>query len=258
MPMQIDFTPEKPKAKSNTDDCNFYHTMEYSDGEIITGSWTINDFSNYIGHYQLKNKTVLDVGTASGFLAFKAELQGGIVTATDAKFSKEYKMVPYANSSYLDDIHAWREQIQSQLFEKLRNSFWYSWNKYNSKIDVVYSSVYDLIEWDRRFDVVIAGAIIEHLGDPVSAIGAFARLANEAVIIAFTPVIDTDELIMQPLNSWTDPAYSYVWYQLSRGLYRTIFNNLGFDIEIVTSSALQNAPSGQVQTVRPTIIARRR
>ena len=38
---------------------------------------------------------------------------------------------------------------------------------------------------DERFDVVIAGAIVEHLSHPVSALGALERLAQEAVIIPF-------------------------------------------------------------------------
>jgi SAM-dependent methyltransferase len=251
---QIEIPRETPKIS----DCYFYHTIKYPDGEIINGSWTIRDFHNYIGDFNLSNKTVLDVGTASGFLAFQAEMAGATVTATDAKSAREYRLVPFAHTQYFDDIKAWRNVIEAELFTKMRNSFWYSWHRFHSKVEVFYSSVYDLIEYERRFDVVLCGAIIEHLADPVTAIGAFARLAREAVIIAFTPVVDTDELLMTPLNAWTDPDYAYVWWQLSRGLYKTIFNNLGFDIEIVVSSAYQNAPEGIVKTVRPTIIARRR
>lgn len=52
--------------------------------------------------------------------------------------------------------------------------------------------------WERKFDVIFAGAIVEHISDPVSAIGAFARLANEAVIISMTGVVDTDAESMHP------------------------------------------------------------
>lgn len=252
------FEIEKPWNVASTDNCYFYHTIEYPNGEIQLGSWTINDFSSYIGSFSVSKKSVLDIGTASGFLAFQAEKAGAIVTATDAKLAKEYKLVPFANTLYMDDILAWRETIESDLFLKMRNSFWYSWRKMSSNVEVAYCSVYDLIEVDRRFDVVICGAIIEHLSDPVSAIGAFARLANEAVIIAFTPVLDVDDCRMQPLNDWTNSNYAYVWWQLSRGLYKKIFNNLGFDIEITSACACQNTPGGPVNTVRPTIIARRR
>jgi SAM-dependent methyltransferase len=260
MPSETDqvFEFENPWRVESAEACYFYHTMKYPDGEIQPGSWTIDDFPNYIGSYDLTNKSVLDVGTASGFLAFQAEQAGAIVTATDARIAKEYKLIPFQNTPYMNDIMAWRRTIESDLFKKMRSSFWYSWRKYNSRVKVAYCSTYDLIEVGARFDVVIAGAIIEHLSDPVSAIGGFAKLAKEAVIIAFTPVVDTDELLMRPILDWTDPNYNYVWWQLSRGLYARIFDNLGFDIEIVMARASQNAGGGVVHTVRPTIIARRR
>jgi hypothetical protein len=52
-------------------------------------------------------------------------------------------------------------------------------------------------------------------------------LAKEAVIVAFTPVVDTDELLMRPITDMANPEAYWTWWALSRGLYQRIFRNVG-------------------------------
>jgi 2-polyprenyl-3-methyl-5-hydroxy-6-metoxy-1,4-benzoquinol methylase len=78
--------------------------MKSRDGEVIQGSWTIPDFGNYIGGYNLRGKSVLDVGTASGYLAFSAELAGAYVTGLDAATAQEVRHVPFAQSASYQGI----------------------------------------------------------------------------------------------------------------------------------------------------------
>jgi hypothetical protein len=142
----------------------------------------------------------------------------------------------------------------------LKKGFWYAWHKLNSNVDVVYAPLDRLYAWDRTFDVVIAGAIIEHIADPVSAIGAYARLANEAVIIAFTDILDTDEWVMRPAHDISRQAVDFEWWSLSRGLYRQLFDNLGFTIEIRHDPTAVHTPHEgyEKEFSRPTLIARRK
>ncbi|MBV8490713.1 MAG: methyltransferase domain-containing protein [Candidatus Eremiobacteraeota bacterium] len=241
--------PEKSK-------CDFYHCMDFPDGESVTGEWDIRGrFDQYIGHYPLAGKTVLDVGTASGFLAFSAEAAGANVTATDVQFGKDMSLLPYRANSYFNDRQAWNEEFDGWK-PIMKNGFWYAWHKFNSRVDVAYNSLMDLAYTDDRFDVVIAGAILEHLSDPVSVIGVMARVAKEAVIIGFTPVVDTDQPAMVALTTLTDPKQYFTWWALSRGLYKRVFDNVGFDIQIVPSSAYR--VSLKQEETRATIIARRR
>ena len=116
----------------------------------------------------------------------------------------------------------------------------------------------DLYKQEQTFDVVIAGAIIEHLSDPIFAIGAWSKVAKEAIIIPFTDVLQTDELLMRPMTPWTEPSLNYAWWALSAGLYRQVLANVGFDFTMTTSHALFNDdPSITHLSERPTIIARR-
>lgn len=237
-------------------DTAFYHSMNFPDGESVTGEWDLRGrFDQYVGYYPLSGKTVLDVGTASGFLAFSAEAAGARVTGTDFKHSRELNVIPFRDNLYQTDRAAWDSDVEEGKTH-FKNGFWYAWHKYQSAVEMVYAPLADLRYTDEQFDVVTAGAILEHLADPVSAIGSFARLAKEAVVIAFTPVVDSDELLMRSITGLDNPRQFYTWWSMSRGLYRRIFDNIGFDVEFARSNAF-HVTSNSEQS-RPTIIARRR
>jgi hypothetical protein len=240
-------------------DCYFYHSITYPDGETVNGTWDIRGkFNGYIGNYPINGKTILDIGTASGFLAFSAEAAGGIVTALEAAHPIEFKRVPVKDTRYFDCRREWQNFVNETHLVPLKNSWWYGWEKFGSNCKLVYGAIEELYYWDERFDVVLAGAIVEHISDPITAIGAMARIARDAVIIAFTEVSETDDLLMQPIQGM-DPDHDYLWWRLSRGLYRKLFGQLGFDVEFAeTAHAIANTLSGPVEFSRPSIIARRR
>ncbi|WP_442755014.1 class I SAM-dependent methyltransferase [Methylocystis sp. JAN1] len=250
---------EKPWPMVEQKACYWYHSMEFPDGTRVEGSWDIPDFANYVGYYDLRGKTVLDIGTATGYLAFNAEKAGATVTALDAASTREFRHVPFMHAQSFMDIKTAREDWTQKNLIPVKNSWWYCWHKYKSNAKCVYTPIPELYEWDTSFDVVLAGAIIEHLSDPVYSIGAWCKVAKEAVIIPFTDVIETEDLVMRPITSWTDPNFNYAWWTLSKGLYDRIFDNCGFDVEYVISRARHNHdPSGPSDAQRPTILAKRR
>ena len=238
-------------------DCIFYHCMDFPDGDCVLGQWDIRGrFSEYVGHYPLAGKTVLDVGTATGFLAFSAEQAGASVTALDCADASEFERIPFAGNLYHLDRASWDNETNKGGIAAFRNGFWYAWHKFNSKVTVSYTPIRELPYFDETFDVVIAGAIIEHLADPIGAIGALCSVANEAVIIAFTPVAPEAKPCMVPMNAWTDPERDYTWWLLSRGLLQLVFANLGFKIELLVARAVMRI--GEIKELeRFTLVARR-
>ena len=238
----------------------WYHSMQFPDGESVKGSWTIEDFGRYVGGYDVSGKTVLDVGTASGYLAFHAEKAGATVTGLDAASMHEFRHFPFASSLSCRDIQQSRQVWESENLIPIKNSWWHAWHKFNSRAKCVYAPMPELYEWrEQSFDVVMAGAIVEHLSDPVYAIGAWARLAREAVLIPFTDVLPIDDLVIHPITPLDNPNLFYVWWHLSRGLYQKIFDNLGFDVSFTQAEAIHNdGASGPERAMRPTIIATRR
>jgi SAM-dependent methyltransferase len=223
----------------------------------VRGCWNLRDFVQYVGGVSLAGKKVLDVGSASGQLSFEAERVGAEVLSFDAASISQMIHLPFAENLYFRDRDAWDKREEWGL-QMLKNSYWYAHKRFNSRCRVVYGDIFRL---DRSVpelqDVVIAGAIMEHLNDPVSALGSMARVARETIVIAFTPVLDTDELVAKPILPLTNPSDDITWWMYSRGLYRRILENVGFEIVSITPSTALDEGSGVVD-VRQTIIARRR
>lgn len=257
---QDDFQPVTPWPEPERADCIFYHTMEFPDGEVIQGGWDIRGrFAEYVGGYPIAGKTLLDVGAASGFLSFEAEKAGAIVTSLEARSGQDFTQVPHAASGYLNDRPAFVAET-NEILRKLKNSYWYGWRKMDSRAEVVYAPVNEAATWDRRFDVVLAGAITEHLSDPVTAIGNLSVLAREAMIIAFDPVVDSDEETLTTAPNWPALGHrqDHTWYLISRGLYRRVFDNLGFDTTFVDAYAIPLFSGSTAPFRRTTVIATRR
>jgi hypothetical protein len=247
-------TRVNPWALPRLEDCIFYHSISLPDGERIVGDWEIAD--GYLGGVSLDGRRVLDVGTAGGAIAFAAERDGATVTAMDVKSLKDQDRVPFVRNLYLQNKAQWAT-AGDHLLQKSKSGFWYCWHRLSSKVSVCYENIFSLYETDERFDVVIGGAIIEHLADPVSAIGGMCRVADEAVLLAFTPVDAAPGTFMRPLIDW-NPEADYVWWVLSKELYIKIFDGLGFDTHFRIASAIEIKRGVRSLVNRTTIVAVRR
>jgi hypothetical protein len=240
-----------PWRKPALTDCYFYHAMDFPGG-TVSGDWDLRGrFQEYIGGVDVRGKTVFDMGTATGFLAFSAEKAGasGVVAYEMDDISRSPR-IPFRDNLAFINKSEWASSCADGLTRQ-KNGFWYLWHSLQSRVEAYYGSIETLLSFPETFDIVLAGAIMEHLSDPVTAIGAACRLAREKVVIAFTPVLDTDEELMRPLLPWTDPQIDYVWWALSRGLYRRVLGNMGFRMEIAPC----NITRGGSVVTRDTIIA---
>ena len=84
---------------------------------------------------------MIDIGTASGFLAFSAEEHGASkVVAFDNESLFFQDRIPFAGELAFEDKPkwAWDEDFNQN---RMLNSFWYIWHKKKSKVEVVYGSL---------------------------------------------------------------------------------------------------------------------
>ena len=252
-----------PRTGVKRDDCFFYHTSELSDGSVCPGHWDLRGrFGDYIGHVDLKGARVLDVGTASGFLSFSAEDAGARdVVSFDLDTAARQHLLPFADSLYVTDHARW-VTAQTRAFDTWKNAYWLLHRDRRSQARACYGDVYDPPAGLGRFDVVILGAILEHLGDPVRALGAVARLVGGTLVIN-TDTIEGDAPVALFNGDAARPGNSYVFWTYTVETYRRVLAICGFDSVTVTRGSFKArvAEPGEPRWVlspRTTIVARRR
>ena len=87
----------EPRTVTDLEDCYFYHSMEIPGYGLVEGPWDLRGgVDDYLGGVDLRDKRVLEVGTASGFLCFTMEGRGADVVAYDLSDEQSWDVVPYA------------------------------------------------------------------------------------------------------------------------------------------------------------------
>lgn len=218
----------EPWQVERLEDCYFYHTIELSDLGVQKGHWDLRSrFDDYIGGVDVRGKSVLDVGTATGFLSFEAEARGASrVVSFDMSDVRQQAIVPFKGKLYTYDQHdAW--------VRKWKNAYWLCHRLLNSKADVYYGDIYALPQELGQFDITIVGAVLEHLVDPVSALISIARLTRERMALV-TPLVESNEKIARFEPNADRPEADVTWWTYSTGLYRELLKILGFEIEKIT------------------------
>lgn len=172
---------------NDAQDCIFYHTMDIPGHGLVQGQWDLRGReAEYLGHVDLAQKTVLEVGTASGHLGFYMEKQGAQVTGYDLSEDQEWDVVPYADFDIPKHIEDRKEMIR-----RLNNGFWFAHRHFQSKMKVVYGAVYDCPSDLDNFDVATFGSILLHLRDPLQALKKIAEHVKETIVVTDVPLVYT-------------------------------------------------------------------
>lgn len=251
------FTFQEPRAIQRLEDCYFYHTLDLPGFGLVQGEWDLRGrFDDYVGGVDLRGKTVLDIGTANGFLTFEAEKRGAkSVVSFDIGDAKFQHLLPFKDNLYSTNYEEWRAHT-SAGFERWKNGYWLAHRLFHSKAKVFYGNIYDLPTAAGSFDVVIIGSVLEHLSDQVSALASVARLTKSTLVIV-TALMETEEPLARFLPLADHPRLDYTWWMYSVGTYRTIFKMLGFEIDYIKKNRYQFSLAGGAHE-RHTIVATRR
>ena len=246
-----------PRFVERVEDCFFYHAIELPGFGLVPAHWDLRGrFDDYIGGVDVRGKSVLDVGTATGFLSFEAEKRGAArVLSVDQRDGASQQFLPFANKPYYRDHAQWAEQYRAEI-ERWKNAYWLSHRLLGSKAEVFYGDVYDLPKELGQFDIAIVGSVLEHLSDPITALGSIARLTTERIVVV-TPLLETEDRIARFEGDASRPEADFTWWTYSIGLYREIFAILGFAIEKVSRSHYRYM-YGNRDEERATLVAMRR
>jgi len=211
----------------------------------VPGSWDLRGrFSDYVGGIEVRHKTLLDVGTASGFLTFESELRGARVTSFDAESPEQM------------DYMAFSDHNRGDILRRTKNSYWFAHHYFKSRARVVHGNIRNLSAIVPISDIVLLGQILVHVRDPLEIIRQASLVAGEHLVIT-EGSFDSQSSIAAFLGTG-DATDIHSWWHLSSGLYQRWLSVLGFKIIKATKNKYRcNDPTllGQVEVW--TFVARR-
>jgi SAM-dependent methyltransferase len=218
-----------PMEVAGVSDCVFYHSMDLPISGSQEGHWDLRGrFDDYVSRISVGGKSVLDVGTASGFLSFEAEKRGARVVSIDASTAMHWDRVPFIESMHALNYDAWLKRAEKYL-DDIKRSYWLAHRELKSANRVYYGSAYELPSELGRFDVVIVGQILVHLCDVVRALSSIAARSKDTLVIA-EGMIENPEPVSYWLARADRPENDYSFWHHSTGFYRELLSILGFDL----------------------------
>jgi SAM-dependent methyltransferase len=245
-----------PRFIDSVEDCFFYHTMELPCLGVVRGQWDLRGrFDDYTGGVTVAGKSVLDVGTATGFLSFEAEKRGASrVVSFDLSDPRQQMFIPFKDKLYYRDHEKFIVNHEREI-EAWKNAYWLCHRLLKSRAEVFYGDIFRLPPALGQFEVVIAGAVLEHLNDQITALASLARLTKDTIVIV-TPVLETEDRIARLEPTADNPDYDFTWWRYSIGAYREILKILGFSISRISEAQYCYDYGDRLET-RTTIIAAR-
>jgi len=204
----------------------WYHTIDLGDGIVTPG---VYDHRPLLYHYgfpeSLVGKTVLDIGTASGFFAFEFEKRGASkVVATDLPRWTDHDVSP-----------KYRAQLSDEEFESyLKDPFSLAQKALNSKVVKKEISIYEISpETVGEFDVVFCGSLLQHLTDPVRALFNIREVTREQAIVATMIDLSPSE---EPRALFLNQVHEMSWWAPNLACLVRMVESAGFDyVETVST-----------------------
>jgi hypothetical protein len=168
-----------PRRVESIAECDFYQSVDIPGYGFVEGEIDLRGREHaYLGHVAVAGQRVLEVGTASGILAFHMERQGAEVVAVDLTEDFAWDVVPYAQ---IDHRRILAERKQG--IRRLNNSFWLCHAAFGSRVKVVYSPVYQLPREIGAVDITTFCTVLVHLQNPFLALQRALCLTRKKVIV---------------------------------------------------------------------------
>jgi tRNA (mo5U34)-methyltransferase len=215
---EVMITFNKKKIEEQVKALIWYHTIDLGRGLETPGHY---DHRTYVHHFglpeNLKGKTALDIGTASGFFAFEMEKRGAQVTATDLPRWTDHDFGPnYQPDRPLEELEKYLHEPFDLAKRLLR-----------SKVEKLEINIYDLSpDIVGRFDIVFCSSVLLHLTDPIKALQRIHSLTREKAIICTAIDRDAQE---EPWARFFGSLGGTTWWLPNRCCLEAMIRVAGFE-----------------------------
>ena len=225
-------------------DCYFYHTTQIPGHSSIGGEWDLTrGVEDYLGRVPFAGKTVLDVGTATGFLTFHMEKAGASVISYDLSEAGAWDIVPLSGIDAAEHARVRKAHIGS-----INNGYWLCHEAHASSARMAYGTVYRIDPALGPVDISVFGSVLLHLRDPFLALHNAAQITTETMIVCellpggAIPVIGAAARLFAPVLGRSmrfKPRFAKnrpweTWWDLPPRLIVEFLGVLGFERTVVT------------------------
>jgi SAM-dependent methyltransferase len=163
-------------------ECAFYQTIDIPGIGECRGQWDHRKTVDaYLGHVNVRGKSVLDIGPANGFFAFEMEKRGAEVTALDLGEEAEWDAVPNPQAPWTPEEF----KVSARHFvRKVENAFWLAHNALGSNVRLLHGTVYDApTVLKGKVDIALISNVLQHLRDPFLALQRVSQVVGNTMII---------------------------------------------------------------------------
>jgi glycosyltransferase involved in cell wall biosynthesis/SAM-dependent methyltransferase len=246
----------------------WYHTIDLGQGLVTPGSF---DYRDCIGRFgfppDLTGKTVLDIGSATGYFAFEFERRGAEVVSTELPALVQWDRFPgepatdiietirsrlaYHSISAGEQINATFRALSAEDLHHilLDGPFRFCHARLGSRVERVYGAIGDLgqILAGRTFDLVHMGDVLVHMINPLQGIAAAADLCcGELIIVDDICGGIEEEPVIRYVGGAKPGGDIAEWWRPNLAWYHQILTRLGFrTIEVREGFTTRIRPGGE-------------
>jgi tRNA (mo5U34)-methyltransferase len=209
----------------------WYHTMEVAPGVVTPGWFDLRPIVDDLPWPKVEGRRCLDLGPYDGFFSFELERRG----------AAEVVAVDIGSHADWDWPHDMRDRGPSALAamtgSAVGTGFRLASELLGSRVERVELSAYDLTpERVGRFDVVVCGALLLHLRDPLRALERIREVCD-GEFLSMEEIRPVLSLLRRrtPLAELNGLGELCQWWVPNAAGHRRMVRAGGFEIERVSS-----------------------
>jgi tRNA (mo5U34)-methyltransferase len=226
----------------------WYHTVDLGGGVCTPGMHDYRQTVDAFGFPEsMAGKSVLDVGSATGFFAFEFERRGGDVVSVELPSLDKLDRFPGQETSRLirqmghmivphsdDVLSGLKRELSAQELHHmiLEGPFRLCAKMRGSKVERRYCTIYELSAkrlGRPSFDIVFLGDILVHTVNPFNALVAAAGMCRETLFVAQEMPGGPDDPAAMAYTGGTDPVNDDInWWLPNQQCFIQLLKKLGF------------------------------